>query len=209
MDRPRNAESRRGSKRSFSSILSAFGRLGPLRFASRAAGAVIDYVHTRLYSWAIGFQVGPGTIVKPGARIRLQGGQVRIGSESLIHAKAMIMAHGGSIAIGDRFSLNPFSIVYGHGGVQVGNDVLVAAGSIIIPANHRFEFGSPIRDQGLSIVGITVADDVWVGTGVTILDGSIIGRGAILAAGCVVTGSVVPEFAIFGGVPGKMIGTRA
>jgi len=52
-----------------------------------------------------------------------------------------------------------------------------------------------------------IGNDVWIGNNVLILDGITIGNGAIIAAGAVVTKDV-PPYAIYAGVPGKLIKKR-
>lgn len=52
-----------------------------------------------------------------------------------------------------------------------------------------------------------IGNDVWIGTGVTINRKVRVGNGAILASGCVVTKDV-PDYAIVGGVPAKVIKYR-
>jgi acetyltransferase-like isoleucine patch superfamily enzyme len=54
---------------------------------------------------------------------------------------------------------------------------------------------------------ITLGNDVWVGAMVFIRNGVTIGDGAIIAAGAVVV-SDVPAYAIYGGVPAKLIRKR-
>ena len=54
---------------------------------------------------------------------------------------------------------------------------------------------------------VQIGNDVWIGCNVVITDGIKIGNGAIIAAGAVVT-SDVPDFAIVGGVPAKIIKYR-
>lgn len=53
----------------------------------------------------------------------------------------------------------------------------------------------------------TIGNDVWVGSGVTVNRKVHIGNGAILASGCVVTKDV-PDYAIVGGVPARVIKYR-
>lgn len=52
-----------------------------------------------------------------------------------------------------------------------------------------------------------VGNDVWIGANSIILDGVIIGNGVIVAAGAIVTKDV-PDYAIVGGVPAKVIRFR-
>ena len=51
---------------------------------------------------------------------------------------------------------------------------------------------------------VEIKDNVWIGTRVTVLAGVTIGKGAVVAAGAVVTKDV-PEYALVGGVPAKVI----
>ena len=54
---------------------------------------------------------------------------------------------------------------------------------------------------------INIGSDVWIGHSVLILDGVSIGDGAIVAAGSFVI-SDIPPYAIYGGVPAKLIRYR-
>ena len=54
---------------------------------------------------------------------------------------------------------------------------------------------------------IHIGNDVFIGMNVTILDGVNIGNGAVVSAGAVVTKNV-PDYAIVGGVPAKVIKYR-
>ena len=52
--------------------------------------------------------------------------------------------------------------------------------------------------------GITVKKNAWIGMNVTICPGVTIGEYAVVAAGAVVTKDV-PDYAVVGGVPAKVI----
>ena len=54
---------------------------------------------------------------------------------------------------------------------------------------------------------VIIGDDVWIGTRVIILPGVRVGTGSIIGAGAVVTKDV-PDYAIVGGVPAKIIKFR-
>ena len=55
------------------------------------------------------------------------------------------------------------------------------------------------------IKGVTIEDYAFIGTGTILMPGCHIGKGAIIAAGTVVRGTV-PDFSIYGGSPGVIIG---
>ena len=54
---------------------------------------------------------------------------------------------------------------------------------------------------------ITIGNDVWIASSVTILSGVTIGDGAIIAAGSIVVRDV-PPYALYGGIPAKVIRFR-
>lgn len=77
-------------------------------------------------------------------------------------------------------------------------------------------FYSTMRQCGFSFAdkdyfreseSIEIGHDVWIGAGVIVLDGVKIGNGAIVAAGAVVTQNV-PDYAVYGGVPARLIKLR-
>ncbi|WP_332768854.1 acyltransferase [Phenylobacterium sp.] len=138
-----------------------------------------------------------------------RGGQVTLGPRTVLFPFAMLLTHGGNISIGRDCTINPFSVLYGHGGLEIGDYVRIATHVVIIPANHVFDDPDvPITRQGLTMQGIRIEDDVWIGAGARILDGVTIGAGAVIAAGAVVTASVAPR-QIVGGVPAVVIGERS
>ncbi len=131
-----------------------------------------------------------------------------VGRYSQIYPYVQIFGDGGGIQIGDSCTVHEFSVLHGRGGIEIGNQVRVASHVVIAAFSHKFsDSGAPVGEQGYSAKGISIGDDVWIGTHAVILDGVRIGRGAIVGAGAVVTRDV-EEYAIVGGCPAKLIRKR-
>jgi len=152
--------------------------------------------------------IGDGTLIAPDAWLDGENGRIEIGKRCLIHPGSMLLPYDGFIKIGDDCSVNPYTILYGHGGLTIGNGVRIATHTVMIPANHEYiDPDTPIFKQGVSMKGITIEDDVWVGCNVTILDGVRIGKGAVIAAGSVVTRDV-SSYTVVAGTPARVIKNR-
>ena len=133
------------------------------------------------------------------------GGSITIGQGTELLENVLVITYGGNIKIGERCSINPGTIIYGHGGVTIGNNVLIAGGCMVIPANHKFENKSiPINMQGIDLKPIIIEDNVWIGHGCSILNGVTIQTGSVIAAGSVVNIDILP-YSVYGGVPVKFI----
>lgn len=117
--------------------------------------------------------------------------------------KSFILTWGNDIIAGDNFSLNAFSAVYGQGGVKIGNNVMIAGNTTIIPANHSIErIDIPMLEQEQTKKGIVIEDDVWIGSGVRILDGVTVSKGCVIGAGAVVT-KTTDSYGVYLGIPAK------
>lgn len=153
-------------------------------------------------------KIGDDTIIAPDAWLDGENGRIEIGQRCIIHPAAMLLPYDGLIKLGDDCSVNPFTILYGHGGLIIGNRVRIATHTVMIPANHVYEDKeTPIFQQPISMKGILIEDDVWVGCNVTILDGVHIGKGAVIGAGSVVTKDV-ESYTVVGGSPARPIKLR-
>lgn len=134
------------------------------------------------------------------AVFEVKSGRIQLGNSIIVSRGVVIDTSGGEIAFGDFCSVNPYCVIYGHGGLTIGNSVNIAAGSIIIPANHTYEDHTRINSQPLNAKGIEIEDDVWIAAGTKILDGVRISKGVIVGAGSVVVRSL-PEAYVCSGVP--------
>ncbi|MFC4140163.1 MULTISPECIES: DapH/DapD/GlmU-related protein [unclassified Microbacterium] len=125
-----------------------------------------------------------------------------IGDRSYVAALAYLT---GDLRIGADCTVNPFAVVRGE--VAMGDGVRIGAHTSILGFNHRMETDSPVFTQGTWAKGITIGDDVWIGSGVTILDGVAIGDHVVIGAGAVVTKDV-PDWAVAAGNPARIIRDR-
>lgn len=156
-----------------------------------------------------GIEIGKGCIIEKGAVLKRQyGGNIKIGDCCYISSGVVLLTHGGNITIGNNSTVNPMSVIYGQGGVVIGNNVRIAAHTVIVPSNHIFtDTTIPIYLQGLSKKGIVIKDDVWLGAGVKVLDGVTIETGCVIGANSVVTKSTDP-YGIYIGVPARLLKKR-
>lgn len=122
--------------------------------------------------------------------------------------------HVGKYTYGDLFVQNFSSEMH----LWIGSYCSIAGNvTFIVCADHAVNNIStfPFKVQcigtesaeAISKGDIVVEDDVWIGQNAIILSGVHIGRGAIVAAGAVVTKDV-PDYAIVGGNPAKVIKYR-
>lgn len=112
------------------------------------------------------------------------GDQLVIGAFCALATGARFFMNGANHAM-SGFSTYPFNIF--GGGWERGFD----------PASWTLE------NRGDTVVG----NDVWIGQDALVLPGTRIGSGAIIAARAVVSGSV-PDYAIVGGNPARLIRMR-
>jgi acetyltransferase-like isoleucine patch superfamily enzyme len=166
-------------------------------------------LYTLGYAALAGVKTGKGALIMPGAMLsREHGGNIEIGAHTVIHPGAMLLTYGGPIRLGRWCSVNPYSVLYGHGGLTMGDHVRIAAHCVIIPANHGIALdGGVIADQPLTMRGVRIGNDVWLGAGARVLDGAVIGDGCVVAAGAVVRGTLEP-YGIYAGVPARLIRQR-
>ncbi len=128
--------------------------------------------------------------------------ELRMGERSYIAAHAYVT---GQIVLGSDSTINPFATVRGR--ITIGDGVRIGAHTSIIAFNHGTEPGRPIFQQPHTALGITIADDVWIGSNVTILDGVTIGPHTIIGAGAVVTKDI-PANTVAAGNPARILRTR-
>jgi acetyltransferase-like isoleucine patch superfamily enzyme len=107
---------------------------------------------------------------------------LELGDRSYIAAHAYVT---DDVRTGADCSINPFAVV--RGTVRLGDGVRLGAHSSLLGFNHGAEPDLPVHRQPVTSKGITVGDDVWIGSHVVIVDGVTIGDHCVIGAGAVVT----------------------
>jgi acetyltransferase-like isoleucine patch superfamily enzyme len=123
--------------------------------------------------------------------------------------------------------------VYSFDQIELGDDVSLGLGPILMASHSRIRIGSHVMfgpevvvvagNHNTSVVGefmtavthkraeddrdVVIEDDVWIGARAIVLCGVTVGRGAIVGAGAVVTRDV-PPYAVVGGSPARVIRYR-
>lgn len=117
------------------------------------------------------------------------GKDIKIGDYSGIGANSFLP---NDIEIGKYVMMGPdlYCLIFGH-----------TISSVSVPMCFQEHEEKPKNSQ------IVIGDDVWIGGKVIITKRRHIGNGSILAAGAVVTKDV-PDYAIVGGNPAKIIRMR-
>lgn len=114
--------------------------------------------------------------------------------------------NGGGISLGSGSGLGINCSV--RGPLQIGKNVMMGPDVTILTHTHIIDRTDiPMGQQGSEIKGVSIGDDVWIGMRVIIMPGVKIGNGVAIGAGAVVTKDV-PDYAIVGGVPAKIIRYR-
>ncbi len=136
---------------------------------------------------------------------------IDIGDDVLCSRNVSLICKGGRIELADRAQLGMHTVLLGQPGgvVRVGRAVAVAPFCSIGGATYRADdLEVPISEQGHDFKGgVSIGDHALIYARATIIDGVTIGKGAIVAAGAVVNKDV-PDYAIAGGIPAKIIGSR-
>ncbi len=131
-----------------------------------------------------------------------------IGSHSFLKVSFSLNDSGKYIKIGKNVGIGEFAHLGGAGGLSIGDDCIIGPYLSCHPENHRFlDNQELIRLQGTERKGISIGRNCWIGAKVTILDGVHIGNNCVVAAGAVVNTNM-PDNAVIGGVPARVIRSR-
>jgi acetyltransferase-like isoleucine patch superfamily enzyme len=134
---------------------------------------------------------------------------IEIGSGVFLGRGTILSCKDGDIVLGDNTNLGFHCEVFSGSKVAVGRHGLFAAYVYLVGGGHEFERADvAVIDQPRASTGITLGDNVWLGTGAKVLDGVNLGSNVVVGANGVVN-SDLPDGAIAAGVPVRVLRTRA
>lgn len=107
------------------------------------------------------------------------------------------------ITIDDHVTIGPKCLLDGRKELHICHHVVIAYDAIIWTLNHDYN-DIHFSSKGAKVV---IEPYAWICSRSVILPGVTIGEGAVVASGAVVTKDV-PPYAIVGGIPARIIGTR-
>lgn len=153
----------------------------------------------------IGRNVEINALSEEGVKI---GNNVTILSNTIIECTGVLRNIGVGLTIGNNVGISQNCFIQVRGRVKIGNDVIIGPGVSIFSENHNFtDSDLPVSAQGETRKGVIIEDGAWIGTRAIILDGVRVGKNSVVAAGSVVNRDV-PQFALVGGVPARILKGR-
>jgi len=193
-----------------------------------ALGLVLRRFSYRLLLGAVGRGVsfGHGVMLRHPHKIRLADGVtvddlvvldakgasnrgIRVGAGVFLGRGTILSCKDGDIELGDRVNIGFHSEIFSASRVEVGAYGLFAAYTYLVGGGHDFERPDvPVIEQERSSKGISLGDNVWLGTGTKVLDGVRIGDGCVVGAGSVVREDL-PSGSIAAGVPARVLRSRS
>ncbi|MFC5056588.1 acyltransferase [Saccharothrix xinjiangensis] len=148
-----------------------------------------------------GYRIGERCFLSELASV--QNEEFHLGHGCYVAAGAYL---SGSLHAGRDCTINPYAVVRGH--VRLGDAVRIGAHTSVLGFNHTTDDpDTEVFRQPLRSTGITIGDDVWIGSHVVVLDGVTVGDRSVVAAGAVVTRDV-PAGAVVGGNPARVLRWR-
>jgi acetyltransferase-like isoleucine patch superfamily enzyme len=152
-----------------------------------------------------------GVYLDQGVYLHACPGGIEIGEDTYVmhHAELHVynfrdLPHAG-IQVGRESLIGEFCVIRGPGGVEIGDRVYLSPGVHIYSSDHVFaDPDTCFIDQGVTMQGVKIEDECWIGAKAIILDGVTVGRRSVVAAGAVVTKDVPPH-CLVAGVPARVI----
>lgn len=138
------------------------------------------------------------------------GKQVSFGPNNVVFVTSQDTVNKPSkLVIGFNTSIGEQNnIRTGGGSIYIGENCLISQQVSIIASDHGIIKDKLIKEQPWWSRGdVIIGNDVWVGCSVQILSGVKVGNGVVIASGSLVNKDI-PDYAIVGGVPARILKYR-
>jgi acetyltransferase-like isoleucine patch superfamily enzyme len=145
----------------------------------------------------------------PGVTLELgPDASLKIGRWAWIGHGCKIRVHEGEVSIGAKTVMGQECTISAYQHVHVGRECIIADRVMLIDFDHGVvEVERPIRLQGIYKRDVDVGHNVWIGYGACVLRGVKVGDNSVVGTSSVLTRDV-PENAVVGGVPARLIRMR-
>lgn len=150
-----------------------------------------------------------GCVIDDLVRLSVRGGDtagIYLKKNIFIGRGTILNVRNGLITINNNSNIGSYCRIASDGGkIEIGENVLIAAYCYIGGGQHRTErIDIPIALQGFeSKGGVTIGDDVWIGSHSIVADGVKIGKSCIIGANSFVNEDI-PDYCIAFGSPARV-----
>lgn len=181
----------------------------PLILGAVGRNVVFGYGVVLRHPWKI--RIGDNVVVDDLVLLDAKGETnkgIEIGSDVFLGRGSILSCKNGDIVLGEHANLGFHCEIFSGSRVEVGAYGLFAAYTYLVGGGHDFEQAAvPVIEQQRSSKGITLGENVWLGTGAKVLDGVTIGKDVVVGANAVVS-SDLPAGAVAAGIPAKVLRSR-
>lgn len=111
------------------------------------------------------------------------------------------------LSIGNHCSIGRFCHITCSQEVVIEDSVFLTEGVLITDSIHGYkEVNTPVIDQPLISKGpLRIGAGTWIGNGARIVGKVQIGKNCVIAANTLLSNTVIPDFSVVSGVPGKIV----
>lgn len=176
----------------------------------RNKGGVIQQLITFFKIKKYKINAGKGCVIKFNSEFHLTDNAILILGNNVViqdYAFFQLTKPNPKVVIGDDVVIGRHNMITAKGNITIGSYTRIGAFVQILDQGHGFEKNKLIMEQNAIIKDTTIGEDCWIGTGAKILKGVNIGNGVVIGANSVVTKDI-PDYAIVGGIPAKIIKYR-
>ena len=121
------------------------------------------------------------------------------------YANGVRIVNHRNLYIGKRASFGGNVQLMAYDRIEIGDDCMFAYGVVVDTASH--DYTAEVMSQSFTSSPVKIGNNVWFGINSIVLPGVTIADGVVVAAGAVVADDI-PQNAIVGGVPAKIIKYR-